>query len=142
MLWTHSTGWKKKEEEKPCWLRDKSYFLSASCLMRRCCPAICPDSAGTERRCDRCTKESSVLPASLPAISPFLTSLMLDVVPFDAPVPAQGAGTASLLLSLSEILCPILCCKQAGFYAGIVQTVMLESKASQGVWGLLFSMLA
>ena len=83
-----------------------------------------------------------MLPASLPAISPFLTSLMLDVVPFDAPVPAQGAGTASLLLSLSEILCPILCCKQAGFYAGIVQTVMLESKASQGVWGLLFSMLA
>lgn len=39
-----------------------------------------------------------MLPASLPAISLFLTPLMLDVVPFDAPVPAQGAGIASLLL--------------------------------------------
>lgn len=43
---------------------------------------------------------------------------------------------------LFEIVCPIPWCKQVGFYAGIVQTVMLESKASQGVWGLLFSMLA
>lgn len=70
MFWTHSSHWKKKGKEKPCWLTDKSYFLSASCLMRRCCPAICPDSAGTERRCDRCTKEPSVLRASFPAISP------------------------------------------------------------------------
>lgn len=79
------------------------------------------------------------VPASLPF--PSLTHLMLDAVPFDAPSPALGAEIVSLLV-LSEMAHPILRHRQAGFYAGIIQNVMLGSKASQRVWELLFSMLA
>lgn len=123
----HSTDWKKKEEEKPGWLRDKSYFLSASCLTRRCCPAICPESAGTEQRCDGHTKSLCALPA--PA------SPLPD--PLDAACASLACSSATLKLFAPSCAAGIFCWNSAdpqhprGFGG-------LESTASRGVWGLVF----
>lgn len=79
-----------------------------------------------------------MLPASLPAISPFLTPLMLDVGPLPLQSPCREWGPFPCCSRLSDIVCPILRCKRVGFHAGIVQPVTLESEASQGVWGFAF----